>query len=169
MRVQPGGEFKKVAPPGLNDFTKIMTINENGYNKLQINESTEWINGSVVRRNILLNVRSDDIEEITRLYQQLKEKIDVEKVNVDIKSKTANIEKQNEKEQIKSKDVCPECGSPLIEKSGISSKTGKPYNFVGCSAFPQCNYIKNSYPNSRNRKTKEKIPAENEEIPVVDL
>lgn len=39
-------------------------------------------------------------------------------------------------------EVCPKCGSNLKVVSGISSKTGKPYKFTGCSAYPTCNYVK---------------------------
>jgi len=34
---------------------------------------------------------------------------------------------------------CPECGADVKHKSGVS-KAGKPYDFIGCSAFPECNW-----------------------------
>lgn len=40
-------------------------------------------------------------------------------------------------------NICPLCGHELKEKSGVSKKTGQPYNFIGCSNFPECRYIKN--------------------------
>jgi len=36
--------------------------------------------------------------------------------------------------------LCPQCGKPLREKSGVSKKTGKPYRFLGCSGYPNCEY-----------------------------
>ena|SRR3990167_5379071 len=36
---------------------------------------------------------------------------------------------------------CPDCGSKLVSKAGKSQKTGKPYQFTGCSNFPNCRYI----------------------------
>jgi ribosomal protein L24 len=41
-----------------------------------------------------------------------------------------------EKNQKETGELCPECGSPLIEKFG---KYGK---FVACSNYPTCKYIK---------------------------
>lgn len=39
--------------------------------------------------------------------------------------------------------TCPMCQSPIKEKKGISQKTGKPYQFYGCSNYPNCRYIWN--------------------------
>lgn len=36
--------------------------------------------------------------------------------------------------------LCPECQSPIKEKSGISRKD-KPYHFFGCSAWPKCTWV----------------------------
>lgn len=38
------------------------------------------------------------------------------------------------------KDVCPDCGAHLVERRG---KTGRP--FIGCSAYPNCKYIKSRF------------------------
>ena len=35
---------------------------------------------------------------------------------------------------------CPNCQSPIRELSGTSKKTGKPYHFWSCSAYPNCQY-----------------------------
>jgi ssDNA-binding Zn-finger/Zn-ribbon topoisomerase 1 len=35
---------------------------------------------------------------------------------------------------------CPECGADVKRKTGIS-KTGKSYDFTGCSAYPECKWI----------------------------
>lgn len=36
---------------------------------------------------------------------------------------------------------CPMCGADVKQKSGISKKTGKPYSFIGCGAFPECRWV----------------------------
>lgn len=33
---------------------------------------------------------------------------------------------------------CPKCGAQTVNKSGISKKTGKPYNFYSCVNYPEC-------------------------------
>lgn len=38
------------------------------------------------------------------------------------------------------KQACPQCGSETVLRQGTSKKTGKPYEFVGCSAYPECKY-----------------------------
>jgi hypothetical protein len=38
------------------------------------------------------------------------------------------------------KEICPDCGSHLVERRG---KTGRP--FIGCSAYPNCKYIKSRF------------------------
>ncbi len=43
------------------------------------------------------------------------------------------------------KEECPECGSNLVEKKG---KWGK--NFIGCSGYPKCRYIKKEKKNSKD-------------------
>jgi len=37
--------------------------------------------------------------------------------------------------------ICPACGAPVIEKSGISQKTGKRFHLWGCQNFPNCRYV----------------------------
>ena len=38
-------------------------------------------------------------------------------------------------------NVCPDCGSSIRKKEGVSKKTGQPYSFTGCSNFPECKWI----------------------------
>jgi len=38
------------------------------------------------------------------------------------------------------KEVCPDCDAHLVERKG---KTGRP--FIGCSAYPNCKYIKSRF------------------------
>ncbi|RKF22199.1 hypothetical protein DBZ36_00705 [Alginatibacterium sediminis] len=37
-------------------------------------------------------------------------------------------------------DTCPKCGQPLVHRSGKSGA------FLGCSAYPSCDYIRSSHP-----------------------
>lgn len=48
------------------------------------------------------------------------------------------------------KEVCPDCGSHLVERRG---KTGRP--FIGCSAYPNCKYIKSRFFKKGGAGTKE--------------
>ena len=52
--------------------------------------------------------------------------------------------------------TCPQCNSPLQEKSGISTKTQKPYKFTGCTGYPNCTFI--------YREPKLPTPSNNEEV-----
>lgn len=51
---------------------------------------------------------------------------------------------------LKLKEICPECGKPLVERKGRWGKT-----FVGCSGYPACRYIKKSNveKSSKSRKS----------------
>lgn len=61
---------------------------------------------------------------------------------------------------------CPICQSPMKEKAGISKKTGKPYNFWGCSNYPTCNYI---WRPPTDLKSAKEIIRETKVIPVLRL
>jgi len=60
-------------------------------------------------------------------------------------------------------NICPKCGSPVKEKSGISKNTGKSYSFHGCSNFPNCRWIYNA-------NSMERIPTvpEAKDIPAAE-
>ncbi len=40
--------------------------------------------------------------------------------------------------------TCPQCGKPLARRSGTSKKTGKPYDFLSCTGYPECTYSENA-------------------------
>jgi len=48
------------------------------------------------------------------------------------------------------KEICPDCGTHLVERKG---KTGRP--FIGCSAYPNCKYIKSRFFKKGGAKTSE--------------
>lgn len=70
-------------------------------------------------------------EKIKEIYDSLKEIKD--NCNISTAEHVQNIEKM--KEDIEN-DICPRCGSKLIERTG---KNGK---FMGCSSFPKCKFTK---------------------------
>ncbi|EIJ68521.1 DNA topoisomerase family protein [Pasteurella bettyae] len=49
----------------------------------------------------------------------------------------------------KSEEICPQCGSPL------QMKQGKKGLFLGCSAYPQCDFIKPLHAQTESRVIKE--------------
>lgn len=123
-----------------------MTINENGYNKIQINSTLDMDStGRIIKRSLMLNIREDDVKTACKLYQELKRKIEGEEKKPEKKAKNnpGEKEKQTKKEQKKNNPgICPKCDAPLVEKQGISSKNGKPYHFFSCSAWPICDFSK---------------------------
>ena len=73
-------------------------------------------------------------EDLDKLYQKL--------INTNIKDKrirkqhVKNIQENIEKQTQDTNMICPQCGGKLIKKKG---KYG---HFIGCSNYPNCNYIK---------------------------
>lgn len=61
----------------------------------------------------------------------------------------------NKLKEIITPTTCPICQSPLRERKGTSQKTGKPYDFLGCSNYPTCNYI--YHPPSQVEQDQQKI------------
>lgn len=62
--------------------------------------------------------------------------------------------------------ICPECQSPIVEKKGISRKTGKPYQFFGCANYPNCDYVWHPEP---ELKPAQEIIRETKVIPILRL
>ena len=92
-----------------------------------------------------------DSEQITQLYEKLKEL-----TNVDKATKTAHIdsiEKRFSDKSVETKDgneekitddnkICPKCGQVLVLRTAKKGENvGK--SFYGCSGFPKCRYIEN--------------------------
>lgn len=118
-----------------------MIINENGYNKTQLNSTTNFSpDGKILSKSLMLNLRGETPEEVWRAYQELKGLIDGvnEKSEKKVRKNPGN-RMQNKK---RNADSCPQCGGLLVEKQGISKKTGRPYHFFGCGNFPSCNFTK---------------------------
>jgi len=124
-----------------------MEIKTNGdYNRCQLNETINLSpDGKVLSRSLMLNLRGESTKEVWKFYQELKGLIDGKESEPEKKVKNTKKEaqkKQNEKEDKKDKDICPRCGTALIEKQGISKKNGRPFHFFSCGAWPICDFSK---------------------------
>jgi len=122
-----------------------MKLESEEYPYCQLNETINLSPDSkVLSRSIMLNLRNQTPKEVFKAYQELRKLIDSkeDKSEKEVKNNPGREKKQNKKEQKKDENVCPQCGSVLLEKSGISSKNGRPYHFWSCSSWPICNYTK---------------------------
>jgi hypothetical protein len=112
-----------------------MIVNENSYNKVQVNETIEKASdGTLIKRSLMLNIRADSVEEATELYRELKKRLN---------SKVETPKKKAKKEEAKN-PVC-ECGAPMVLRMN-----GKGEKFWGCSAFPICRKTKPYQEQSRS-------------------
>jgi hypothetical protein len=118
-----------------------MNLQTNGdYNALQLNKTINYSpDGKVLSKSLMYNLRGEKLEEIWKNYQELEILI----------SNGQNNPKKTEKPKIQEniKDceedkICPDCGAPLVEKSGISKKNKRPYHFWSCSNWPRCTFTK---------------------------
>ena len=107
------------------------TINsvENGYNKIQINETVEKdANGNVYKRSLMLNIREESVAKAEELYLDLKRHL-----NGQVAVQNNKSDKNNRKGRV----VCDVCGLQMIKRLGRKGE------FYGCSGFPNC---KNTMP-----------------------
>ena len=124
-----------------------MKLETNGdYNPIQLNETINLSpDGKVLSKSLMLNLRGEDPKSVWREFQTLKKLVDgkgEEKLEKKVKNNPEKEKKQSKKEEKKDENVCPQCSSVLLEKSGISSKNGRPYHFWSCSSWPICNFTK---------------------------
>jgi len=102
-----------------------MLIN-NEFNKVQVNETVDKDgNGNVIRRTLMINIRSNDVDEADRLYCQLKAKLNSKAAAGDKNKNAGDYENGNV-------PTC-QCGRPMVLRQG---RTG--LFFYGCSGYPQC-------------------------------
>jgi len=123
-----------------------MKLESEEYPFCQLNETVNMSpTGQVLSRSLMLNLRNESPEIVHQNYLKLKQLVDnpgkPEKKVKRSKKETLTENKQTEKNQKKGEN-CPQCGSILLERSGIS-RFGKPYRFLGCSSFPVCSYTRN--------------------------
>ncbi len=123
-----------------------MEIKTNGeYNACQYGLTTNLSpDGKVLSKSEMIVLRGETPKEIAKNFRELKELIEgkEKKSEKKVKNNPGKEKKQSKKEGEKDENVCPQCGSVLLEKSGISSKNGRPYHFWSCSSWPICNYTK---------------------------
>ena len=123
-----------------------MKVETNGdYNPIQLNETINLSpDGKVLSRSLMLNLRGESPKKVWKFYQELKGLIDGKENESEkkVKNNPGKEKKQSKKEEKKDVNSCPQCGSVLLEKSGISSKNGRPYHFWSCSSWPICNFTK---------------------------
>ena len=136
-----------------------MKLETNGdYNPCQFNETINFgPDGKVLSKSWMFNLRGENPKEIWETYKELRQLIEKGESGSNRKAgrRSRTESKENSKGEKKdSLGTCPVCGGTLVEKAGISKKTGRPYHFIGCSNFPACTYIQN-------------IPDE-EPIPIAD-
>ena len=141
--------------------------NSNQYN-LTVNRSPD---GTILSMSEMYNLRGETPKKVYRDFLELRKLIDGKenKSEKKVKNNPGKEKKQNKKEQKKGENVCPECGGMLVEKSGISSKNGRPYHFWGCSNWPVCNFTK-PFLTEEEKKRLEGMPCDQdlmvpEEVP----
>jgi hypothetical protein len=101
------------------------------YNKIQINYTTRRDKeDNVLDRNVMINIRTDSVDEGFQLYSDLRKKL-----NGQLDSGTT---KQGEVSYQSEGEICPNCGKALVQRKG---KNGD--SFFGCSGFKDgCRFTK---------------------------
>ena len=90
---------------------------DNQLNKVQINETIDRDNnGTIIKKGMMINIRTDNVDEAANLYRQLKAALN---------GKTNNTEETN------TMLMC-ECGGIMMLRNGAKGQ------FYGCSAYPKC-------------------------------
>ena len=129
-----------------------MIINENGYNKVQINSTLDMdATGRIIKRSLMLNIREDDVNTACKLYEDLKRKIEGEEPKKRVKK-----EKSEKNEKIPENPIC-ECGAPMILRMN-----GRGEKFYGCGAFPICR-------KTRPYQEVKEMPADQDLVDVKDI
>jgi len=110
-----------------------MKLESEEYPFCQLNETINLSpDDKILSKSLMINLRNQSPEVVYRNYLKLKQLI--ENPNEKPKNETKNNPGK------KDKNVCPQCGGLMVEKRGISKKTGKPYAFKSCANWPACNY-----------------------------
>ena len=85
-------------------------------------------------KDLNLTCRNDDKEELIEDVMDLRERLFNEVLNLEADEGI----RQDFKTANEPKKLCPKCGTEMIHQKGTSKKTGKPYDFWGCSRYPDC-------------------------------
>lgn len=111
--------------------------------------------------NVLTSGLSNYIRKFTRVVFSDTELARLEQLLSRIKNNSVSSEEHahNLKNRYSSNTICPKCGQPLIKriaKRGPQAGT----EFLGCSSFPSCEYIKRDKRVSRGDQTNPKPASE---------
>jgi ssDNA-binding Zn-finger/Zn-ribbon topoisomerase 1 len=97
------------------------------YNKVQINYTTRKdSDDNVVDRNVMINIRTDSVDEAYQLYSSLRQKLNGQ-------LDTDSAEQIKTSNQPESKKICPECGRNLVRRKAKNGDV-----FLGCQNYPKC-------------------------------
>ena len=151
-----------------------MQIQTNGDSSpVQLTEISNFSpDGTLLSKSLNLTLRNESVGKVWRTYLELKKLIggEANKPKRRTKKETQKEKENTENENPQKKaETCPECGGMLVEKSGISSKNGRAYHFIGCANWPICNFTK-PFLTEKEKKRLESMPADQdlmvpEEVP----
>jgi len=109
-------------------------------NKVQINQSIKTDGaGRVLEKSILLNIRADDVDEATRMFEDLQFQLTGNSLKVEPQITYEDLFSEPTpvpipKQKVIASNNCPQCGRELKKRSGARG------NFLGCSGYPNCRY-----------------------------
>lgn len=141
-----GNEIKYYTNPIRQNYGHVKAICE----LLNIGENKVFNIVCIPSKNVKLNIEHDGElttgltindkitsykEEIIDNVLELKNKIIINNI-VDKDKRREHVERINEVKKEYDNNICPKCGSKLVERNGKYSK------FVGCSNYPKCKYTR---------------------------
>jgi hypothetical protein len=131
----------------------------------QLNETINMSpDGKILSKSLMINLRNQTPEVVYNNYLRMKHLLNGEselgeKVENNLGEKEKHIKKNNP-------GTCPQCGGLLVEKSGISKKTGEPYHFIGCANFKNgCKYTRPFVPETEKNLSRNEDVVNIEDIP----
>ena len=134
-----------------------MKIESEEFPYCQLNETINMSpDGKILSKSLMINLRNSNPEVVYNNYLRLKRLINGK--NESGEKVESNPGKEDGQAKKNNPGKCPECGGVLIEKSGISKKTGEPYHFVGCMNFKNgCKYSRPFIPEAEKNASDEDI------------
>lgn len=110
-----------------------MLLESEEYPFVSLSETTNSSpSGQILSKSVLITLRNKSPKQVWGAYQELKKLTGDKEGNLENETKNNLVKKEAE--------VCLKCGGLMVEKRGISKKTGKPYAFKSCANWPACNY-----------------------------
>lgn len=117
---------------GVFIINKNYMLSQHGFNKAQINFTIRR-NGQdeVLEKSIMVNIRTDDVNECYELYEFLKDKFSDEVTVQQVPFRGD--------EYAKPKLSCPECKVDLVQRTAKNGKNAGS-KFWGCRNYPNCRF-----------------------------